>query len=83
MNTHSCGARWTGHSAAHCASYHRTFTSDTAFDMHRVGLVCNDPATLVYGETSARAGEHKMELKQRHYGEVWGCAGNNPVFHVG
>jgi hypothetical protein len=39
-----CGARWTGLSRAHCAGCHRTFSAVTAFDLHRRGGACLDPA---------------------------------------
>lgn len=35
INTHSCGAKWTGNAACHCAGCHKTFVNLTNFDMHR------------------------------------------------
>lgn len=48
---HTCGgcqARWTGLRTSHCGTQgcHRTFSSVAAFDRHRAGGVCNDPADL-------------------------------------
>ena len=43
INTHSCGARWTGASRAHFAGCHQTFSSDSAWQMHRRGLACRAP----------------------------------------
>ena len=43
INTHSCGARWTGAGRCHCAGCHATFNSMYAFDRHRRGLACRDP----------------------------------------
>lgn len=38
-----CSARWTGLSAAHCSACHETFTSVSAFDLHRRKAVCLSP----------------------------------------
>lgn len=43
MNTHSCGARWTGSRPAHCAGCHQTFSGTTAFDAHRRDGACITP----------------------------------------
>ena len=43
INTHSCGARWTGAGRCHCAGCHATFNSMYAFDRYRRGLACRDP----------------------------------------
>ncbi len=50
-----CGGRWTGLTACHCSgkNCHRTFTSLSAFDLHRSGSHargtrhCLDPATVL------------------------------------
>jgi len=39
-----CPARWSGLSFAHCGACHRTFSSVTGFDAHRLRGVCVDPA---------------------------------------
>jgi hypothetical protein len=43
-----CPARWAGSNTAHCASCHRTFSSPSAFDDHRIRNTvaggCIDPA---------------------------------------
>lgn len=44
--SHTCGARWTGLLAAHCAPCHRTFGGVAGFEKHRKGGTCLDPATL-------------------------------------
>ncbi len=43
-----CGTRWSGSNTCHCAATacHRTFTGVGAFDAHRRGGGCADPATL-------------------------------------
>lgn len=44
--THSCGAKWSGSSRAHCGGCHTTFSGDSAFDRHRRGddgRQCLDP----------------------------------------
>ena len=46
---HGCGATWVqnGSRTGHCASCHRTFHSEEAFDAHRFDGVCVDPGTLL------------------------------------
>jgi hypothetical protein len=44
---HSCGrcpARWSGANTAHCGGCHQTFGGVRAFDLHRRGGVCLEPA---------------------------------------
>lgn len=73
--THSCGARWTRPSAAHCAARHRTFSSDSAFVRHRVALTCLDPETVV-GVKGPRAGRPVFELRRDVSGHpIWGFPG--------
>lgn len=57
-----CGARWTGRGRAHCAACHATFSTASAFDRHRRGGACLDPAAV--GLVRA--------------GAVWRWAGQNP-----
>jgi hypothetical protein len=38
-----CGAFWTGYETSHCSSCHTTFTTERAFDAHRVRGRCQDP----------------------------------------
>jgi hypothetical protein len=55
-----CGARWAGERTAHCAAMcHQTFSSPSAFYLHRVGGECRDPAS------------RKLVLRQRAGYEVW------------
>lgn len=45
---HSCGGcptRWWGLNMAHCARCHRTFSTVTGFDLHKVNGRCIDPAS--------------------------------------
>ena len=64
--THSCGAKWTGKTRAHCAGCHETFSSDSAFDKHRKGLRCHTPESV---GLVAREGAH---------GTIWGHPGTDP-----
>jgi hypothetical protein len=41
-----CGKRWAGSATAHCPSCHETFTVVSAFDRHRRGGSCVDPAGI-------------------------------------
>ncbi len=43
-----CGVRWAGSNTCHCGApgCHRTFTGVSAFDLHRRGGQCADPATV-------------------------------------
>ena len=65
-----CNGTWTGLTTCHCSSCHRTFSSISAFDMHRSGSHaestrhCVDPAsaglvpvTKLYWSGWARPGE--------------------------
>lgn len=47
-HSHRCGARWSGSQTCHCAAPGccRTFTGIGAFDRHRRGGTCADPATI-------------------------------------
>lgn len=42
---HGCGDHWSGFAVCHCASCCHTFADIEAFDQHRVGYRCQDPAT--------------------------------------
>lgn len=42
-----CENRWTGLNSAHCAGCHHSFTSVAAFDLHRRGDKCLEPATIL------------------------------------
>lgn len=47
----ACGQWWTGNSRAHCPACHKTFSTDSAADKHRIGKFgvdrrCVDPATV-------------------------------------
>jgi hypothetical protein len=56
-HAHPCGARWAGSLTAHCAACCRTFTGLTAFDRHRPGGVCADPAAVGMTMAPGRAYE--------------------------
>jgi hypothetical protein len=58
-HTCSCGARWSGTNTCHCGNTgcHRTFTGLSAFDRHRSGGTCNDPAALGMAIAPGRAYE--------------------------
>ncbi len=67
-----CGAWWTGLGRAHCAApgCHRTFSTDSAADKHRVGKFgvdrrCADPATV------------GLVAVVRPYGELWQHPGSD------
>ncbi|MGW6695598.1 FDXHR family putative zinc-binding protein [Rhodococcus sp. NPDC054953] len=56
----ACGQWWTGAQRAHASCCHRTFSSLSAFDRHRKGLTCNDPA------------EVGLVARPKPFGELWG-----------
>lgn len=74
-----CGREWDALGEAHCACCCKHFTSDSAFDVHRVKGECVDPATIkvVKGE---REGEAVLELTTRASGLAWKRAGE-PEHH--
>lgn len=68
-----CENRWTGLSACHCSGCHRTFTGLTAFDIHRVGGECSDPATL-FNEK----GEPRLVPVEKAHWSGWRVPGDMP-----
>jgi hypothetical protein len=52
-----CAARWSGSGTCHCGTQncHQTFTGVGAFDRHRKGGTCNDPATVGLVPATGRA----------------------------
>jgi hypothetical protein len=60
-----CSATWTGLAACHATCCHRTFTGIYAFDQHRLGGECHNPADrgLVQVEKPQWSG--------------WGCPGDD------
>jgi hypothetical protein len=60
---HSCGAWWTGTERSHCGGCHRTFSCLTAFEQHRKGLTCNEPATV------------GLVVRQAKFGALYGWPG--------
>lgn len=56
----ACKQWWTGAERSHCGGCCRTFSSLTAFEKHRKGLRCNDPAAV------------GLIARQKPYGELWG-----------
>ena len=72
--TCSCGEWWTGLGRAHCATpgCHRTFSTDSAADKHRIGKFgvdrrCTDPATV------------GLVPVTKPYGTLWQHPGIDPV----
>lgn len=63
-----CDNKWTGLSTCHCAGCHRTFTGITAFDHHRVGGKCVDPA------------ERGLVPAVRRHWTGWGWPGDDTRF---
>jgi hypothetical protein len=70
-----CDSVWTGLSACHCAACHRTFSGYRAFDIHRTGSRCNDPASLLDIH-----GEPRLVPIARQYWSGWGRPGDDPRF---
>ena len=69
--THGCGARWSGRRVAHCASCHLSFSGDTAFEDHRRGFECVDPAPA-----TRRDGSLRFQLRHEKGGApIWGLPG--------
>lgn len=56
----ACGRWWTGAERSHCGGCHQTFTGMSAFERHRKGLRCNDPASV------------GLVARFRPYGVLWG-----------
>lgn len=67
-----CGAGWTGLSACHCSGCHRTFTGLSAFDIHRVGGQCSDPADIVN-----QKGEPRLVRAEKPHWSGWACPGDD------
>jgi hypothetical protein len=59
----ACGSWWTGNERSHASCCCRTFSSLSAFDRHRKGARCNDPATV------------GLVARQMPYGLLWGWPG--------
>ena len=64
----ACGDWWTGLSRSHCPSCHRTFSTDSAADKHRIGKHgtdrrCADPASV------------GLVAREKPYGLLWGFPG--------
>jgi hypothetical protein len=62
-----CGQKWTGIAAAHCGACHRTFTGTAAFDIHRSGGECRDPATII-----DKHGNPRLVPIERQHWSGWG-----------
>lgn len=58
-----CGKWWTGAERSHASCCHRTFSSLSAFDKHRQGGRCNDPADI------------GLIARGKPFGELWGWPG--------
>jgi hypothetical protein len=63
-----CGGRWTGLGVCHCSGCHRTFTGISAFDQHRLGGHCENPAS------------RGLVPIARRYWSGWGKPGEDPRF---
>ena len=61
-----CARRWSGFGQAHCPTCHAHFGSVFGFDVHRVGGVCRDPATLV-----DRHGKPVLVERTGPFGSTW------------
>jgi hypothetical protein len=77
-----CGRQWAGGRPAHCAGCHRTFSSDSAFDLHLIAPpqfgpppfeTCRDPASLTKGD-----GTPRLEMVVARFGPVWSWPGTRP-----
>jgi hypothetical protein len=63
----NCGRRWAGMAQAHCSSgCHAHFGSVRAFDRHRAGGQCNDPATM-----RTKDGKPVFKAVHNHLGTTW------------
>lgn len=56
----ACERWWTGNERSHCGGCHLTLTSLTAFDRHRKGGRCNDPASV------------GLVAREKPFGTLWG-----------
>jgi hypothetical protein len=56
----ACGKWWTGAERSHASCCHETFSSLSAFDLHRKGGRCNDPAGM------------GLVAREKPYGTLWG-----------
>jgi len=56
----ACQQWWTGAERSHASCCHRTFSSLSAFDQHRKGGRCNDPADM------------GLVAREKPYGTLWG-----------
>ncbi len=54
---HHCGARWSGTGTTHCGACCTTFVGIGAFDRHRRGGQCANPATIGMVTAPGRAYE--------------------------
>lgn len=59
----ACQRWWTGAERSHASCCHRTFSSLSAFDRHRKGGRCNDPAAM------------GLVARVKPFGELWGWPG--------
>ncbi|MCX5202440.1 hypothetical protein OG897_13405 [Streptomyces sp. NBC_00237] len=59
----ACGKWWSGAERSHASCCHETFSSLTAFERHRRGMRCNDPASV------------GLVARQKPYGTLWGLPG--------
>lgn len=61
-----CHRYWNSHREGHCASCCRHFASNAAFDAHRYGDACVDPATL-----SRQDGRPRFSARATRLGTTW------------
>lgn len=69
-----CGRRWRAFRDAHCAGCHRHFGSVHAFDIHRVGDQCSDPATITTRDQRRNA----LKAVDGPDGRVWVTGSDRP-----
>lgn len=55
-----CGRWWTGAERSHASCCHETFSSLSAFEVHRRGLRCNPPETV------------GLVAREKPFGTLWG-----------
>jgi len=61
-----CHRYWNSSREGHCAGCCRHFASNAAFDAHRIGDACHDPATL-----TRQDGRHRFTRRDGRLGTTW------------
>jgi hypothetical protein len=73
-----CHRDWWGTAQMHCVTCCRHFTSASTCEKHMLPHGCSDPATMVHGPKTAKAGEPVFHLVERRGGPTWALSGLNP-----